>query len=147
MNNINYNKISSEINVEEYFEEEYADVGEPSTNIETVIIREGVNNNMNDIECNEISSNDTMDDNKINVEEYFEEVCHGNADVRELSINIVTVTIREGRSFLDFDDAEQYIRRYADFKGFKIKLGRSTMIETGDKKIMRKRTVLCRYSG
>ncbi|CAG8596150.1 17241_t:CDS:2 [Dentiscutata erythropus] len=122
MNDINCNKI----NIEEYFEEAChgdADVGKPSTNIETVIIREGVNNNMNDIEYNEISSNDTMDDNEINVKEYFEEACHGDAYVEELSMNIETVTIREG------------------------KLGRSTMIETGDGKIMRKRTVLCRHSG
>ncbi|CAG8779792.1 36773_t:CDS:2 [Gigaspora margarita] len=55
------------INVKEYLEEAcHADVnvGESSTNIEPVTIRDRVNNNMNDIECNEINSNDTMDNHE-----------------------------------------------------------------------------------
>ncbi|KAF0451497.1 hypothetical protein F8M41_002007 [Gigaspora margarita] len=41
--------------------------------------------------------------------------------------NLVTrdLEIREGMSFLDFDNAEQYVRQYADFKGFKIRLDHS----------------------
>ncbi|KAF0484278.1 hypothetical protein F8M41_023031 [Gigaspora margarita] len=81
MNDINCNKISSEINVEEYLEEAChadADIGESFTNIEPVTIRDGVNNNMNNIICNKINSNDTTNDNEINVEEYFKEACHGD---------------------------------------------------------------------
>ncbi|CAG8661323.1 3184_t:CDS:1, partial [Cetraspora pellucida] len=87
------------------------------------------------------------DDNEINVEDYFEEVYRGSINMEERSTNVDTVILREGELFPNFDEAEQCIQQYAEFKGFKIRLGQHTMIETEDRKTMRKRTILCHHSG
>ncbi|RIB18659.1 hypothetical protein C2G38_2036714 [Gigaspora rosea] len=69
-------------------------------------------------------------------------------DVEGLSANIEAVTLKEGDSFDNFAQAKKYIKFYSEFKGFKIRMGRSTAIKTtGREKMQRKRTIYCHHFG
>ncbi|CAG8578444.1 6777_t:CDS:1, partial [Cetraspora pellucida] len=89
-----------------------------------------VNNIADNIKSNEINLNDAMNDNKINVNEYFKEVYSGAMEVEELFMNIKVVTLKKEDSFSNFDDAKQYVLCYAEFKKFKIRLSHNTIVET-----------------
>ncbi|RIB21281.1 hypothetical protein C2G38_2177050 [Gigaspora rosea] len=89
-----------------------------------------------------------MEDTEVNVEDYFDEVYRGSVDVDDFKTNFKAIMISEGDQFSDFEKAERYIKCYAEFKGFKTRLGRSNIIEIeSGEKIMRKRTILCHHAG
>ncbi|CAG8800538.1 33009_t:CDS:2, partial [Racocetra persica] len=48
--------------------------------------------------------------------------------------NTKAITIEKGQSFNDFDQAVEYIRKYAKYMGFKIILKRNTTIQTNEDK-------------
>ncbi|RIB14571.1 hypothetical protein C2G38_2040078 [Gigaspora rosea] len=82
----------------------------------------------------------------IDITEYFEESY--NRDVSDIANNIESLFLKEGDSFDNFDEAEFFICRFFESKGFKIRLGRMTMIDTAEGgKEVRKRTILCKHSG
>ncbi|CAG8547072.1 20483_t:CDS:2 [Cetraspora pellucida] len=107
-------------------------------------------NTSNAADDSETNKYNGIDDSKINVVDYYEEAYRGSidiVDVEDVNMDAEVITLKEEKSFFNFDDAEQQIRGYAEFKEFKTKLGWSTMIKTENGKIMRKRTILCHYSG
>ncbi|CAG8576463.1 16725_t:CDS:2 [Cetraspora pellucida] len=107
-------------------------------------------NTSNAADNSETNEYNGIDDSEINVVDYYEEAYRGSVDivdVEDVNMDAEVITLKEVKSFFNFDDAEQQIRGYAEFKGFKTKLGQSTMIETENGKIMRKRTILCHHSG
>ncbi|CAG8795446.1 25314_t:CDS:1, partial [Gigaspora rosea] len=90
----------------------------------------------------------TVDDNKIDLESFFEAAQRGSLDVDTLNENIETVTIVKDQQFDDFNQAKKHIRNYAEYKSFKVIMGRSTSTKIGEnKKIMRKRTIYCYHFG
>ncbi|CAG8649525.1 15202_t:CDS:2, partial [Cetraspora pellucida] len=81
--------------------------------------------------CNsKASAYNVVNDNNVDVEDYFEEAYHGSVDIEDTNMNADAIIIKEEDSFFDFNNAVQHIRCYAEFKEFKIRLGRSTMIDT-----------------
>ncbi|CAG8554212.1 4260_t:CDS:1, partial [Cetraspora pellucida] len=79
-------------------------------------------NAADDSETNEYNG---IDDSEINIVDYYEEAYRGSidiVDVEDVNMDAEVITLKEGKSFFNFDDAEQQIRGYAEFKGFKTKL-------------------------
>ncbi|CAG8741786.1 28159_t:CDS:2, partial [Racocetra persica] len=84
----------------------------------------------------------------LDITEYFDESFHCNEDISNITNNIESVSLKEGDSFDDFDEAEFYVHRFSESKGFKIRLGRVKMIDTAENsKEVHKRTILCKHSG
>lgn len=58
------------------------------------------------------------------------------------------MSLQEGDSFVDFDEAERHIREFSEYKGFGMRLGYVTAVNTAENvKIIRKRTINCKHSG
>ncbi|CAG8821588.1 25126_t:CDS:2, partial [Gigaspora rosea] len=95
-------------------------------------------------ETNELAETDRSSEDepgKVNEESnsYFNELCLNGENTGTLGVILIKVS----DSFRDFAHAETKIRQYAEFKGFNIQLGRSTIVGTE----MRKRTIEYQNSG
>ncbi|CAG8588113.1 14653_t:CDS:2, partial [Ambispora leptoticha] len=60
-----------------------------------------------------------MEDIEVNMEDYFEEAYCGYVNMNDLTTNFKAITISKGDLFSDFEEAEQYMKCYTEFKGFK----------------------------
>ncbi|KAF0497882.1 hypothetical protein F8M41_020636 [Gigaspora margarita] len=128
----------TEVNIEDYF----VDVDEVNASnadslfhpqsYKSMIKRVNIDENMdepheistsNTVNDNETNVYKTMEDTEVNVEDYFDEVYRGSVDVDDFTTNFKAITISEGDKFLDFEEAERYIKCCAEFKGFKTRLG------------------------
>ncbi|CAG8442591.1 4562_t:CDS:2 [Cetraspora pellucida] len=79
---------------------------------------------------------------------YFEESFHFTEDINDITKDIEVISLKEGDSFDNFDEAELYIHRFAEYRGFKIRLEHVKMLDTAENvKEIRKRTILCKHSG
>ncbi|CAG8781095.1 30814_t:CDS:2, partial [Racocetra persica] len=84
----------------------------------------------------------------LDITEYFDKSFYCNKDISNITNNIESVSLKKGDSFDDFDEAEFYICRFSESKGFKIQLGRVKMINTAENsKEVHKRTILYKHSG
>ncbi|CAG8616755.1 28744_t:CDS:2, partial [Racocetra persica] len=88
----------------------------------------------NVVHNNEANVYNIMNDNKANIENYYKEVYRSSIDIKDPNMSVDAITIKKDDSFSDFNDTEQYIKYYSEFKRFKIRLGRSTMIDTENEK-------------
>ncbi|CAG8668164.1 6094_t:CDS:2, partial [Racocetra persica] len=70
----------------------------------------------------------------VNLTTYFEEITRCSEDVNDtindMYNNPELVSLKVGDSFNTFDDAETHICRFAEYKGFKIRLGHVKMVDT-----------------
>ena len=89
-----------------------------------------------------------LNEDDVDLTTYFEEITCCSEDINHTYNNPEPVTLREGNSFNTFDDAELHVRRFAEYKGFKVRLGRVKMVDTAESsKVVHKRTILCKHSG
>ncbi|CAG8684044.1 21417_t:CDS:2 [Racocetra persica] len=88
------------------------------------------------------------DETEIDLESFFEEAYYGSVDMEDLCINIETVILEVENNFDDFDQAKQYVKLYAEFKDFKIRIGQNSAIDNAEgEKVQHKKTICCRHSG
>ncbi|CAG8478280.1 11318_t:CDS:2, partial [Gigaspora rosea] len=79
---------------------------------------------------------DFNEDDDIDLTTYFEGITYRNEDLNNIHNNPEPVPLKEGDSFNTFEEAELYVRRFAEYNGFKVRLGRVTMIDsTEDTKV------------
>ncbi|CAG8811584.1 8451_t:CDS:2, partial [Cetraspora pellucida] len=81
------------------------------------------------------------------ITEYFKESFHFTKNINDITKDIEVISLKEGDSFDNFDEAKLHIRRFAEYRGFKIRLGHVKMLDTTENvKEIRKRTILCKHS-
>ncbi|CAG8798662.1 12609_t:CDS:2, partial [Cetraspora pellucida] len=76
-------------------------------------------NKYNDIDDSETNEYNSIDDN------YYKEVYRCSidiVDIENVNMNAEVITLKEEKLFFNFNNAEQQIRSYAEFKEFKTKL-------------------------
>ncbi|CAG8495928.1 4733_t:CDS:1, partial [Racocetra persica] len=59
--------------------------------------------------------------NKINLEDFFEEVCNSNVDIEALHENIEVVVIKKEQSFDDFKQTKSYFKIIQSLKTLRYK--------------------------
>ncbi|CAG8769067.1 18440_t:CDS:2, partial [Racocetra persica] len=79
---------------------------------------------------------------------YFEETSRCSEDISNIYSNAETVSLRDGDSFKNFEEAEAHIWHFAKHKGFKVQLGHLKTVNMAEnKKATRKPTILYKHLG
>ena len=61
---------------------------------------------------------DFNEDDNIDLTTYFEGITYCNEDLNNIHNNPEPVPLKEGDSFNTFEEAELYVRRFAEYNGY-----------------------------
>ncbi|CAG8749209.1 14981_t:CDS:1, partial [Cetraspora pellucida] len=67
-----------------------------------------------------LGSIEEYNEDDIDIATYFDKTSRCSEDISNIYSNAKTVSLRDGDSFKNFEEAEAHIRCFAEHKGFKI---------------------------